>query len=420
MARKVVDARADSDGNITHVRLEGFFLPLIEAVTHAVGRLQRSAQQQRRPARAVPAFLVNKRRGSPQWRGLGIGALWAMNLIAAAGCSGEDRPPSKNFQPADGVHVVLSEGTPIIIPSDERSSWAGLLGSLYFNPQTNTIFALDRVNSRVSEFDSLGNFVRSFGTEGEGPGELTTPTSYAVRGAEVWVLDVGAGKMVVFGMDGTLSREFRLDYIYQAFGFLEDGSPILVRRHGRPGVERTEPIFHLYSNDGEFIMPLGNVEFGPELCIFCAVFPRADSSFFFVDAKDGFVIESNLNGRVLNKLDLAKLESVVRDWRAAYAEMEAEAAPGTRAIHPVAVQPTAYSSDVVGMVIRHPIIVESGWEYWLVDLTTEAVLRIAFDSPNLGASVAVGNYLIATDMTDGTVVRYDFSINEALGMLDRQ
>jgi hypothetical protein len=43
-----------------------------------------------------------------------------------------------------------------------------------FGP-TGNLFVSDRTNSRVEEFSESGEFIRQFGEEGSGPGDLRTP-----------------------------------------------------------------------------------------------------------------------------------------------------------------------------------------------------------------------------------------------------
>ncbi|MDE2871390.1 MAG: 6-bladed beta-propeller [Gemmatimonadota bacterium] len=63
---------------------------------------------------------------------------------------------------------------------------------------------------RVLVFDASGNFLRQFGSAGEGPGEFNVPTGFAVtRDGTTIVADVGHGAYQLFGSDGSFLRMVR-------------------------------------------------------------------------------------------------------------------------------------------------------------------------------------------------------------------
>lgn len=66
------------------------------------------------------------------------------------------------------------------------------------------IYVLDRQAFRVVVFGPDGTHVRSMGAEGEGPGELRFPVSFAVReDGRAAVFDIGRGAMISWGPDGS-------------------------------------------------------------------------------------------------------------------------------------------------------------------------------------------------------------------------
>ncbi|MDE3170806.1 MAG: 6-bladed beta-propeller, partial [Acidobacteriota bacterium] len=68
------------------------------------------------------------------------------------------------------------------------------------------------INSRVAKYDKDGNWVKSWGTPGSGPGQFNTPHSIAVdaRG-EVYVADRGNRRIQVFDGDGNFLRQITID-----------------------------------------------------------------------------------------------------------------------------------------------------------------------------------------------------------------
>ncbi|MYA63286.1 MAG: 6-bladed beta-propeller [Gemmatimonadetes bacterium] len=63
---------------------------------------------------------------------------------------------------------------------------------------------------RVLVFDASGDFVREFGTSGEGPGEFKMPTGFAVmRDGSMVVMDTGHGAYHLFDANGEFERMVR-------------------------------------------------------------------------------------------------------------------------------------------------------------------------------------------------------------------
>lgn len=73
------------------------------------------------------------------------------------------------------------------------------------------LYVLDAGNYRISVFDRTGRHLRSFGRQGEGPGELGFPASIAVTPAgEVAVYDFMRRALVHFDADGSFTGTFAI------------------------------------------------------------------------------------------------------------------------------------------------------------------------------------------------------------------
>lgn len=81
-----------------------------------------------------------------------------------------------------------------------------------WDAQGNAYISDGYINSRVAKYDKYGNWVKSWGTPGSGPGQFNTPHSIAVdaRG-EVYVADRGNRRIQVFDGDGNLLRQITID-----------------------------------------------------------------------------------------------------------------------------------------------------------------------------------------------------------------
>ena len=78
------------------------------------------------------------------------------------------------------------------------------------------LYVTDMLNARIEVFDADGNFIRTFGKRGDGPGYFAMPKSVAIdRDGHVWVTDSMQNRVQVFSPEGTL-----LMYIGNAQGYL--------------------------------------------------------------------------------------------------------------------------------------------------------------------------------------------------------
>jgi DNA-binding beta-propeller fold protein YncE len=68
------------------------------------------------------------------------------------------------------------------------------------------------INSRVAKFDKNGDWVKSFGTPGNGPGQLNTPHSIAADAkGNIYVADRGNRRIQVFDHDGNYQRVIQIN-----------------------------------------------------------------------------------------------------------------------------------------------------------------------------------------------------------------
>lgn len=138
----------------------------------------------------------------------------AVVLFVVAACSGSGQP-GHTFElvEEDGIPIAVSSGVPrydgelfsyekILVIRPDRDNDESLL----YRPFSFTLtddghyYVVDSGNHRIAVFDAAGNFVRAFGREGDGPGELRNPLLLEVRSDEVLVFD---NRTTVFRTDGT-------------------------------------------------------------------------------------------------------------------------------------------------------------------------------------------------------------------------
>jgi len=94
----------------------------------------------------------------------------------------------------------------------------------------NTYISDGYVNSRVAKVDRDGNWVKSWGEPGSGPGQFNVPHSIAVDAqGNVYVADRGNGRIQVFDGEGKFLRQIVIDVPAPA-----DARPAIGRRPEHP------------------------------------------------------------------------------------------------------------------------------------------------------------------------------------------
>jgi len=81
-----------------------------------------------------------------------------------------------------------------------------------FDSADNTYISDGYINSRVAKVDKDGNWLKSWGDRGSGPGQFNTPHSIAVDARNnVYVADRGNHRIQVFDADGNFQRQIVID-----------------------------------------------------------------------------------------------------------------------------------------------------------------------------------------------------------------
>ena len=141
----------------------------------------------------------------------------AMLALTTVGCGAEPDLTTVLRTDSAGVEVVVSRVEDRVL--DWRLERAFSLGGRDEGPESfytvsarsvatdsaGKIYVLDTGGFRVLVFTPDGDFIREFGSEGEGPGELRFPSGLSVSlGGEVSVFDFGKGGLVNYGVEGTV------------------------------------------------------------------------------------------------------------------------------------------------------------------------------------------------------------------------
>jgi len=81
-----------------------------------------------------------------------------------------------------------------------------------WDPQGNIFISDGYINSRVAKYDKNGDWVKSWGSKGTGPGQFRLPHSIAIdRNNNIYVGDRSNHRIQVFDTDGKFQRMFSID-----------------------------------------------------------------------------------------------------------------------------------------------------------------------------------------------------------------
>lgn len=119
----------------------------------------------------------------------------------------------------------------------------------------------------VIEYGPDGQFNRTLGQRGEGPGELDRPWAVAVDPTDsTWISD-RRGRAVLFGPDGLPGRTVLSPDLFQIEGFTESGFPyarLTKYSESSPTGEPTWGYIQTWSREGEPLVQLGPGGFAPD------------------------------------------------------------------------------------------------------------------------------------------------------------
>lgn len=143
--------------------------------------------------------------------------------------------PQKNYiiEEVDGITVYKNLDKPadknLTIPVKEVFRLQGIVEEAKDHPRnfywprfldtdsSGNIYIVDRVSSSVKKFSKDGTFIKSFGSRGEGPGEMQNPFMIAILNEVVFVTDYAVQRMVKFNTSGDFIENFQLKSQFPLF-----------------------------------------------------------------------------------------------------------------------------------------------------------------------------------------------------------
>lgn len=133
----------------------------------------------------------------------------------------------------DGERTERVEVIPEHVLGNGGGEYDSFYGTVLFDvdPDGN-VYVLDGGNSRILVFDDDGAFVRTFGRQGQGPGEFANPMGFARAGGRLLLEDMSLGRLSAFDLLGEVVQESLMDerlLFLQGFG-LPDGRVVALRQ----------------------------------------------------------------------------------------------------------------------------------------------------------------------------------------------
>ncbi len=95
------------------------------------------------------------------------------------------------------------------------------------------ILIADRIDANVKIYDDAGNWVRTLGRLGDGPGEFRRPIAVAATGDSVFVLDARHARLSLFLMTGQFLESIAIRVIRPSGLGIAGDSLLLIAGHGR-------------------------------------------------------------------------------------------------------------------------------------------------------------------------------------------
>jgi len=131
------------------------------------------------------------------------------------------------------------------------------------------VYIADAGNNRIQKFDSEGNYIRTYGREGQGPGEFKMPADIEIdKEGNIYVADAGNRRLQILNNEGEYLNGFVLEKGVGEINvdsnnniYISAGGMVMITM-GAGGSEKPpeEPLITCYDNEGNIIGDIGKKE----------------------------------------------------------------------------------------------------------------------------------------------------------------
>ena len=284
-------------------------------------------------------------------------------ILALAACA-KPEPGAPSLE-----KPITLERTRAVVRQDTTAAttWLHRPTELRYDPVSGHLFGLELADDRIVEFTTEGEFVRYFGSGGEGPGEIGNLRGFAVGTGHVTVLDAGNGKLVVFDRNtGEVRREIKLDRRLRGMAAVSD--TVLAVMPGPDGA--LIELFHIdgrsqgsfgdagYTETGNIGLSLSHV--GGELLLILK--PAIPEGRLY-----------RLDGSLHAEITFAELAHVLSEWQGELAEKMERARLVDAGGRPISGgklwvgNPRALGDGSFFLTATPEDLDENPWELWVLD-----------------------------------------------------
>lgn len=139
-------------------------------------------------------------------------------------------------------------------PNDEKEIF--LYGAVSLAHDTNwNIYVADRRSHAIVIFNSKGEFLRSLGEMGQGPGDLSYPQNIMIWNGNLVVYEVGNNRIQIFDLKGESKKIIKMRKPYIDVIISKDGIIYGIPRHIIPGTN--QKMIEAFNLDGKLINSFG-------------------------------------------------------------------------------------------------------------------------------------------------------------------
>lgn len=152
--------------------------------------------------------------------------------------------------------IVLKPLVTIGVQDSHEQYAFAQIGDIAINSE-GTIYVSDMIDHCIKAFDSNGNYIKTIGQKGQGPGEFSGPINVEIGPQDkIYVMDAWNKRVVTLDKNGVYLSSFPLNIesIDNMLVDHDDGSVYLTRRP-QIGMEFSinDKIIHKYNSDGSFL-----------------------------------------------------------------------------------------------------------------------------------------------------------------------
>ena len=199
-----------------------------------------------------------------------------------------------NFLPKSGLHKLNKNVMEIGVnkgylnyPQQGGGSWGIAVG------QNGHIFVADHNNSQIHVFDKHRKYIRSFGQQGSGNGQLYNPTGIAVdHDNRLYIGNYSNKRIEVLESDGTFVRQIGAGHLSHPYGVTVHNKHVFVAEYGNHRIL-------VFTLDGQLIRTIGSQGSGPGQFsnpTAVAFAPDEDGDMYVLDRSNSRIQVFNANG----------------------------------------------------------------------------------------------------------------------------